>query len=278
VYATAILNGYSPCLKVPNVPVIFPEFDNWQPKNNDGIYGDVLTLEQGLARSVNCVTAYLIKQVGPEAVVELAKKMGITSKVDPYPSISLGSADISVYEMVGAFNTFNNSGVWVEPVYILRIEDKDGNVLKEFVPREVEVMDEKYNFVMLNMLMKTSTIKNGTALRLRGSKYNFRNQVACKTGTTQNQSDGWFIGLVPQLSAGCWVGGEERSIHFRSTYLGQGANMALPIWALFMNKVYNDKTLGIDRRNFEVPKEELPVEIDCSKYLDESTQSNFNGE
>jgi penicillin-binding protein 1A len=203
--------------------------------------------------------------------------MGIVSKVDPYPSICLGTADISVYEMVGAFNTFNNKGVWVQPTYLLRIEDKSGNVLREYVPREVEVMDEKYNFVMLNMLLKTSTIKNGTALRLRGSKYNFTNQVACKTGTTQNQSDGWFIGLIPQLTAGCWVGGEERSIHFRSTYLGQGANMALPIWALFVNKLYADPKLGITKTaRYEPPDEELPVEVDCAKYEDNSPELNYD--
>lgn len=277
VYTTAILNGVSPCLKVPNVPVIFPDFDNWQPKNNDGVYGDILTLEQGMARSVNCVTAYVIKQVGAEAVVALAHKMGIVSQVDPYPSICLGTADISVYEMVGAFNTYNNKGVWIEPSYMLRIEDKNGNILREYVPRKEEVMDEKYNYVMLNMLMKTSTIKNGTALRLRGSKYNFTNQVACKTGTTQNQSDGWFIGLIPQLTAGVWVGGEERSVHFRSTQLGQGANMALPIWALFVNKLYADPKSGISKNEkFVAPEEELPVEIDCSKYEDTSPEKNYD--
>ena len=153
VYTTAIMNGYSPCLKVPNVPVVFPEFNNWQPKNSDGKYGGMITLQGGLAESNNCVTSWIIKQIGAKAVVELAKKMGIESQMDPYPSIALGTPDISVYEMVGAFNTFANKGVWVEPSYITRIEDKNGNILKQVVPREVEVLDAAYDYVMVTMLM-----------------------------------------------------------------------------------------------------------------------------
>ena len=268
VYTTAIKEGYSPCQKVANVPVVFPEFNNWQPKNSDGKYGGMITLQGGLAESNNCVTTWIIKQIGPEAVVNLAHQMGIESKIDPYPSIALGTPDISVFEMVGAFNTYANKGVWVEPVYITRIEDKDGNVLKQNIPREVEVLDETYNYVMLSMLM--NVVNYGTAARLRSSKYNFGNQIAAKTGTTQNNSDGWFIGMVPQLTAGGWVGCEDRSVHFRSTDLGQGANMVLPIWGIFMNKIYADTSLGIKKTNFEIPEKELPVEINCKNYEKES--------
>ncbi len=272
VYATAILNGYSPCMKVSNTPTIFPEYNNWQPQNSDGKYGGMLTLEEGLAQSNNCVTAWIIKQVGPMPVLELAANMGIdTSGIEPYPAIALGTPDISVYEMVSAFNTFGNKGMWVEPVFINRIEDKNGNVLMEQYPREREVFSEAYNYVMLKMLMATSTIRGGTAVRLR-FKYHFTNEIACKTGTTQNNSDGWFIGVVPQLTAGVWVGAEDRSVHFRSTYLGQGANMALPIWALFMQKVYADPDLGITQDPFPVPEEPLPVETDCSRYYEENAE------
>ncbi len=274
VYATAVLNGYSPCLKVPNMPVIFPDFNNWQPKNNDGKYGGMLSLEQGLAQSNNCVTAWIMKRVNPGPVIDLAGAMGVdTSNIDPYPAIALGTPDISVFEMVGAFNTFGSKGIWTEPTFITRIEDKNGNVLQEFVPRKVEVIDEAYNYVILKMLMNTTRIRGGTAVRLR-FRYNFTNEIAAKTGTTQNNSDGWFIGMIPQLTAGCWVGAEDRSVHFRSTYLGQGANEALPIWALFMQKVYADESLGITTDPFPVPEEELPVEIDCTKYQ----QDNLNNE
>lgn len=267
VYTTAIMNGYSPCLKVPNMPVIFPEFDNWKPKNADGKYGEMKSLQWGLANSVNCITAWVIKQVGAEATVQLARKMGITSHIDPYPSICLGTYDISVIEMISALNTYTNKGVWVEPIFITKIEDRNGYVLKEFVPREVEVLDEPTNYVMLDMLM--NVVNRGTANRLR-YRYGFTNQIAAKTGTTQNNSDGWFIGMTPQITAGGWVGAEDRGVHFNSTALGQGANMTLPIWAYFMQQVYADSTLNIKKINFVKPEEDLPVEIECYKYKDES--------
>ncbi|NLJ06867.1 MAG: penicillin-binding protein [Sphingobacteriales bacterium] len=271
VYTTAIVNGFSPCMKVPNVPVIFPEFNNWQPKNSDGKYGGEMSLKTGLAKSINCITAWVMKQVGPEAVVELISKMGIdTSYVDPYPSISLGTPDISLYEMVGAFNTYANKGVWVEPVYTLRIEDKDGNVLFEKVPKEVEVLDEATNYVMVNMLQAVAG-PGGTAVRLR-FRYNVNMPLGGKTGTTQNNSDGWFIGFTPQLTAGAWVGAEDRSVHFRYMSMGQGASTALPIFAYFITKVYNDPTLGYKPIDFEKPEGELPLEIDCSAYSKETEE------
>lgn len=265
VYTVGIMEGYSPCMKVPNVPVVFPDFDNWTPKNSDGKYGEIMTLREGLAKSINCMTAWVMKQVRPEAVLVLIDKMGIdTTGIEPYPSISLGTCDVSVFEMVGAFNTYGNNGTWVEPTFITRIEDKSGNTIKEYVPREVEVLKNTYNYIMLNMLQAV-TRGWGTATRLR-YRYNFTNQIGGKTGTTQNNSDGWFIGTTPEITAGCWVGAEDRSVHFRSTDLGQGASMALPVWALFMQKVYADSTLGYKKSDFEIPEEELPIELDCSKY------------
>ena len=266
VYTLAMQEGYSPCYQVPNskVTIIDKSGEPWTPSNSDGKYGGMLSLKQALANSVNCVSAYLMKQFGPEAVVQVAHKMGITTAIDPFPSIALGTADISVFEMVGAYGTFANNGIWTEPMYITRIEDKNGVVLQEFVPRKVEAINEETAYLMLNLM--EGVTKFGTGARLRGGEYNFTNPIAGKTGTTQNQSDGWFMGITPELVAGCWVGCEDRSVHFRSTSLGQGANTALPIWGLFMRKVFDDPKLNYSQGEFTKPQKPLNVELDCSKY------------
>lgn len=268
VYSLAMQEGWSPCRKIPNVPVVFelPEGGTWSPKNSDAKYGGEMTLIEALATSTNCVTAYIMKQFGPQSVVNIARKMGITSDVPAVPSICLGTADISLYEMTGAFATFANKGVWIEPILITRIEDENGTVLEEFVPKQNEAVSEQTAYLTQYLLRGVTA--HGTALRLRGSRYEggFSNEIAGKTGTTQNQSDGWFIGLVPDLVTGVWVGCEDRSVHFRSTNLGQGANMALPIWAWYMKSVYKDKTLGITTRSFDPPPVDLNVEINCGKY------------
>lgn len=265
-YTLAMQEGYSPCYEVPNVPVTIIDKAGvaWTPSNSDGKYGGMLSLKEALANSVNCVSAYLMKQFGPEAVIQVARKMGISSPLDPYPSLALGTADVSVYEMVGAYSTFANKGVWTEPNYILRIEDKNGVVLQDFVPRKVEAISEETSFLMLNLMQGVTIF--GTGARLRGSKYGFTNPIAGKTGTTQNQSDGWFMGITPELVAGCWVGCEDRSVHFRTTQLGQGANTALPVWGLFMKKVLADPDLNYSKGDFEKPEKPLGVELDCSKY------------
>lgn len=267
VYALAMQERWSPCYMVPNLPVTFelPEGGSWTPQNSDGKYGGMMTLKKGLATSTNSVTAYVLKQFGPQAVVDLARKLGIESHLDAVPSICLGTADISLFEMVGANAAFVNKGVWTEPIFITRIEDKDGNVLQEFIPRRVEALDEETAFLTTS-LMK-GVVDHGTGWRLRG-KYKIMNPVAGKTGTTQNNSDGWFMGLTPDLVAGCWVGCEDRAAHFRSTDLGQGASMALPIWGKFMKKVYDDKQLKISKGDFERPDKEISIELDCTKYKD----------
>ena len=265
-YTVAMQEGYSPCYKVPNVRVNFPlppPQEPWSPENADGKYGGMLTLKYALAESVNCVSAFLMKQFGPQAMIDVARRMGITTPIDAVPSICLGTCDVSLYEMVGAYCTFANKGVWTEPVYITRIEDKSGNVIEEHLPRKVEAISEETAYLMLNILQGASLY--GTSTRLR-FKYNFTNPIAAKTGTTQNQSDGWFMGIVPDLVSGVWTGCEDRSIHFRSLDLGQGANTALPEWALFMKKVYADTTLHYSLGDFEKPAERLHVEIDCGKY------------
>ena len=269
VYTVAMDNGWSPCYEAPNLPIVFEDFDNWSPKNSDGKQGGMMTLRNGLANSVNLITAYMMKQVGPQAVVNVAKKMGITSDIPAYPSICLGTADVSLYEMVGAYSTYANKGVWTEPVYISRIEDKNGNVLYEKIPRKVDALSEQTAYLMLYMLR--GVVDKGTGLRLRGPRYRFTNPIAGKTGTTQENSDGWFIGITPDLVSGVWTGAEDRSVHFRSTNLGEGANTALPIWALYMKKVYADATLKISKGDFTPPAGGLNVEIDCDKFKKQSS-------
>ena len=277
-YTLAMQEGYSPCYEIPNEPVTIIDAMGvpWTPSNSDGQYGGMLSLKEALANSVNCISAYLMKQFGPEAMIQVARKMGIQSELIPVPSLALGTADVSVYEMVGAYGTFANKGVWSEPQYILRIEDKNGVVLQDFVSRKVEAISEETAFLMLNLMQGVTQF--GTGARLRGSKYGFTNPIAGKTGTTQNQSDGWFMGITPELVSGCWVGCEDRAVHFRTTQLGQGANTALPIWGLYMKKVYADPTLNYSKDAFERPEKPLGVELDCSKYQSPVQQSNGVGD
>lgn len=258
-YAAAIANGYSPCYMAPNQPV---DLDGWVPRSDHTIPG-YITLKKALAHSQNWVTAYMMKQIGPTAVATLTKKMGITSDVPAYPSICLGTFDASVYDMVGAYSVFVNHGLWTEPIYLLRIEDKNGNVLYERKPKVVVALDPQTAYVMTDMLKEV--VNNGTGVRLR-YRYNFRNPIGGKTGTTQNNSDGWFIGITPQLVTGVWTGAEDRAIHFASTNQGEGANSALPIFALYMQKVYADNTLNYTKGDFEQPKDGVNITLNCDAY------------
>nr|MBK9650622.1 penicillin-binding protein [Bacteroidota bacterium] len=272
-YTLAMQESYSPCYKVPNelVTIRTETGEDWTPQNSDSKYGGMISLKDALANSVNTVSAYLMKQFGPKPVIEMARKMGITSQLDAVPAIALGAADISVYEMVGAYATFANKGVYTEPIYITRIEDKSGVVIQEFIPKKIEAISEETAYLMLNLMQGVVAQGGGTGARLR-TRYNLTNPIAGKTGTTQNNSDGWFMGVVPNLVAGCWVGAEDRAVRFRSTSLGQGANMALPIWALFFKKCYAIPELGISISDFEKPKGPLGVELDCSKYTNDKSQ------
>lgn len=278
VYSLAVQEGYSPCYKIPNVPVtiITEAGEAWTPKNSDNKYGGMFSLKYALAESVNSISAYLMKQFGPYSVVDMAHKLGIQSKLETVPSICLGTMDLSVYEMVGAYSTFANKGVWTEPIYLTRIEDKNGVVLQEFIPRKVEAISDETAYVMLNLMQ--GVVEYGTGVRLR-YKYGMDTPIAGKTGTTQNQSDGWFMGITPDLVSGCWVGCEDRAVHFRTVTLGQGASMALPIWALYMKKIYADKTIDISKEGFERPPGKLSIELDCSKYQNQNgtidTDSDF---
>ena len=254
----------------------------WCPSNSNGKYsGENMTLKYALANSVNTITAQLMDRIGPKSVVTIAKNLGITSNIPEVPSIALGTPDINVYEMVGAYGTFANQGVYVKPVMLTRIEDKNGTVLYEYIPETKDVLSKDVAYAMVNLMEGVTHGGSGTRLRTTGSKdqtvykevitgypYEFKNPIAGKTGTTQNQSDGWFMGMVPNLVTGVWVGGEERATHFKSITYGQGASMALPIWGLYMKKNYADKDLGISVNEFEKP-EELSINVDCNK-IDET--------
>lgn len=277
VYTAAIDLGYSPCYEIADLPVTFETGDEnktWTPENFEGEYtGEIYTLRKAMANSINSITANLVKKLGPQTVVDYARRMGITSPLDPVPAICLGVFDVSLYEMIGAYSTFVNKGFWTEPSYITRIEDKDGNVLQEFPRKTREAFDEETAYLMVHMLKGATEEKEGTALGLNryGLLWNGY-EIGGKTGTTQNYSDGWFIGITPKLVAGAWVGGDDRSIHFRSID-GQGSKMAMPIWALFIKKVIGDPSLGFQKEPFPRPAH-LSVEINCKKYKEQALDND----
>jgi penicillin-binding protein 1A len=262
-YTLAMQEGYTPCTLVPNNPVTFFLPDNeWTPKNAGKTKkdGQMVTLQWGLANSVNNISAWVMKQFNPESVVDVAHRMGIRSFLDPVPSLVLGTSDISLYEMVDAYCTFANKGVQTDPLMVTKIEDRNGNILATFKAPSAEAISAQTAYLMLYMMKGVSTY--GTATRLR-YRYHFTNPIGAKTGTTQNHSDGWFMGLTPDLVTGVWVGGEDRGIHFDELSKGQGASMALPIWALYMKKVLADPKIRISQGDFERPVN-LSVSFNCA--------------
>ena len=266
-YTLAMQNGLSPCTKVPNVKQQFfmPDGKIWEAKNSDKseFDGKMVTLKWGLANSVNQISAWIMKQFNPQSVVEIMKKMGIFSDIDPVPSLFLGTSDISLFEMVGAYGTFGNKGIFTRPYFVTHIEDKQGHIITRFQPEKHDALDEQTAYLMINLLR--GVIDHGTGIRIRWNPVygHIPGPIAGKTGTTQNQSDGWFMGITPQLVAGAWTGGELRSIHFDNISKGQGSNMALPIWARFIKKVYADKTLEYKPdHEFEKPQNFI-INLDC---------------
>lgn len=276
IYATAIDNGYSPCYQILDVPVTFENYNNWTPQNAEGGFsGKLMTLKQCLAKSQNSCSAYLMKQIGPQQVIKMVRQLGVTSPIDTVPSICLGTPDISVFEMVGAYTAFANKGIYTKPTFISRIEDKDGNEIYHNTPVTNEVMSEEKAYVMLDLLR--AVVNHGTGSRLR-FRYHLTADLAGKTGTTQNQSDGWFIGITPEMILGVWTGGEDRIVRFRSITLGQGASMALPIFGLYFQKLYADKSMGYTQdTQFAYPTGGVKTETDCSKYATDTTDSNKYG-
>lgn len=251
-YTLAMQEGFSPDEKVPNVPQMFtlPNGDVWSARSGEKKAGEMVSLRWGLANSENNISAWVLKQFTPEAVAVMARKMGITAYIDPVPSVFLGTSEVILKELVAAYAIYANKGVYNRPLLVSSIEDRYGNVIAEFHADSREVITERTAYLMTRLL--ESVVNEGTGIRLR-YKYKFENPIGGKTGTTQQHSDGWFIGITPGLVGGVWVGAEDRSIHFQTLANGQGASMALPIWALFFQKVYADKTLDVDRGEFTPP-------------------------
>ena len=271
-YTLAMQEGMTPCDKVVNVPQTFLVNDTtWTPKSTDKDewIGQTVTLKWGLTKSSNNISAYLMKQYGPHAMTDMMRKMGVGSYIDETYSLCVGSADISVYEMVAAYNTFPSKGVYVTPIFVTRIEDNMGNVLGEFNNTKREAIGEHTAYLMANLMQ--GVVNSGTGVRLR-AKYGLKGEVAGKTGTTNDQSDGWFIGYTPSLTAGVWVGAEDRQVHFESLALGGGSNMALPIWGIFMQKVLADGTLGVSEADRFVPSG-VKLELNCDGSDADATHS-----
>lgn len=268
-YSLALQEDYTPCSKLPNIPhsIALPEGGHWTP-DNAGISrtdGQMITLKEALAHSNNYISAKLIDRYSPLAMAKMAKKLGITTDMDIVPSICLGTSDVSLMEMLPMYCTFGNKGVHTKPLLVTHIKDKNGNLLGTFTPERTEVYNERTAYLMVNLL--EGVVRRGTSIRLR-LKYGFNNEIYGKTGTTQNHSDGWFFGVTPELASGIWVGGEDRSVHFRYIGKGQGANMALPIWAIYMKKVYEDPKLKYVKESaFEIP-EGMNMYLDCDQVED----------
>ena len=273
-YTLAMQEGLGPCDKVPNIPQTFilPTGEPWSARGGTKRQGEMVTLRWGLANSENNISAWVLKQFTPEAVAQMAHKMGITSFIDPVPSVFLGTAEITVKEMVAAYSIFANKGVYNSPLPVCRIEDKYGNVLQEFRPESREVITENTAYLMCNLL--EGVVTGGTGVRLR-YKYKLTNPMGGKTGTTQQHADGWFIGVTPDLVGGVWVGAEDRSIHFQNLANGQGANMALPIWAKFLQKAYADSGLKMSGRPFDRPAG-ISKRLDCDETISEAEAKEMN--
>ncbi|MGB1307374.1 MAG: penicillin-binding protein 1A [Oceanihabitans sp.] len=295
VYATAIDQLHlSPCDELPNSQITIEanKYGNpepWTPGNDNNEYGGTRTLKNALANSINTITARLMDKVGPQPVVDLVKKLGVESDILPVPSIALGTPDLSVYEMVGAYSAFANQGVYTKPVMVTHIEDKNGTILYQFTPESRDVLSAEAAYVTVNLMEGVTQSGSGGRLRgkgrdkwradyreiITGYPYEFTNPIAGKTGTTQNQSDGWFMGMVPNLVTGVWVGAEDRAAHFASITYGQGAAMALPIWGMYMKSCYADEDLNISKDKFTKPKN-LSIEVNCENYKpQENTNTNL---
>ena len=298
VYAAAIDQLHlSPCDTFPKSQITIAALKHgnmkpWSPKNSGGNYGGFETLKSALANSRNTITARLMNEIGPQPVINLANSLGVEQQIPAVPSIALGTPDLSVYEMVAAYSTFANQGVYTKPVMVTHIEDKNGTILFQHSPKTKDVLSEEVAYVTVKLMEGVTQFGSGQRLRhsaakdqivykeiVTGYPYEFTNPIAGKTGTTQNQSDGWFMGMVPNLVTGVWVGGEDRSTHFKTITYGQGASMALPIWANYMRSCYEVEDLNISKDEFIAP-EELSIEVDCepkwNSYLKTTTTPDID--
>jgi penicillin-binding protein 1A len=287
VYAAAIDQLHlSPCDTFPKSQITIAALKHgnmkpWSPKNSGNNYAGFETITSALANSRNTITARLINEIGPQPVIDLANNLGVEQTIPAVPSIALGTPDLSVYEMVAAYSTFANQGVYTKPVMVTHIEDKNGTILFQYTPETKDVLSQEVAYVPVKLMEGVTKFGSGQRLRHSGAKdqlvykeiitgypYEFTNPIAGKTGTTQNQSDGWFMGMVPNLVTGVWVGGEDRSTHFKTITYGQGASMALPIWANFMRSCYEIEDLNISKEDFIIP-EDLSIEVDCEPKNEE---------
>ena len=296
-YATAVDQlKISPCDTLPNTIYCIAagshgNTKDWCPENSGGEMGGMITMKDALAQSVNTVSARLMDKVGPQPVIDLVSKLGVdTSNIPAVPSIALGTADLSLYEMVSAYGAFANQGVYVKPQIVSTIQDKNGTILYQHVPETRDVLSAESAYVTLQMMEGVTRSGSGSRLRhtwrgkdpvyrkaVTGYPYGFTNAIAGKTGTTQNQSDGWFMGIVPNLVTGVWVGGDDRAVHFPGINYGQGATMALPIWGMYMKGVYENEDLKVSKSEFDKPKD-LSITIDCENYKSESVNDELPDE
>lgn len=293
-YAMAMESGKHPCDIEEDSPITFknPRAQDgqqvWTPSNSDGYSFKKITLRQAMARSINTIAAKMIGflsgndnsgETGARKVSSfLTERLGIKGPIAAVPSICLGSSDVSVYEMVGAYSSFVNQGVWIKPIFITRIEDKNGKVLHEFVPKKIQALNENVAYTMVHMLKGGLQEPGGTSMRLHQYEFTKGNAVGGKTGTTSNNSDAWYMGITKDLVSGIWTGGDDRSIHFRSTYYGQGARQAMPAYAMFMEKVFADETLGYEKGAFPMPEGMNNSYFDCSQrniIVNDSTKQNI---
>jgi len=275
VYGLAIESGYSPCYKLRDVSPAFKVSGGvWSPKNFDGNYGDgrEMTIRHAMAESVNSITAQLLQEMHEENVVDFAQRLGIKSKLDPVPSLCLGTSDVNLFELVGAYCVFVNHGMHTEPYFITRIEDKNGNVIANFIPESRQATDEQTAYKMVYMLKGGVEEEGGTSTGL-GWDIREDNEIGGKTGTTDNASDGWYMGITHNLVSGAWVGGDERAINFPSWQFGSGARSARPIWERFMRKVYADSTCGYPKGKFERPASGVDISFDCRTFKQDSLRA-----
>ncbi len=277
VYTMALQDlGMYPCTEVPNSEVCFEVWGqpDWCPKNSSHEReGEMVTLKWALAHSINWVSAYLMKQGSPEQVINIARKMGVRSPIDAVPAIAVGTPEITVYEMAGAMATFANKGEYVEPIFVSRIEDSKGMVLERFTAKRSQALNEATAYMMLELMKGVVQTGTGSRLNYRYGLNKYTTNIAGKTGTTQNNSDCWFVGITPRLATAVWTGGELRSIHFRNMTYGQGAAMALPIFGLYMKKIYEDPSIKFYRGDFDRPN--VPIEMDCSNFQQEIEKEDF---
>ena len=280
VYGLAMESGYSPCQKMKDVSPSFymgPGKPDWFPENATGGRGtgEVMTIRLAMAKSVNSITAQIMKELQPQNVVEFAHRVGIQSKLEPVPALCLGTSDVSLYELVGAYSTYVNSGIYTEPYFITRIEDKNGNVIENFIPKTRQAINEQTAYKMVYMLRGGVEERGGTSGGL-SHELKDNNEIGGKTGTTDNASDGWYMGITHNLVSGVWVGGDERNIHFPSWEFGAGTKSARPIWQRFMLKVYADPSTGITKGQFKRPASGLDISLDCSQ-VQENTDTEEGG-